>query len=151
MGLDLMRASRLWARFTEGMLAKALQDAKLGDGRFPTVRPDVGLGDHRAVSSVPVRPEGQFHSQLCPGGVSLDERVVEIEDSVLSELRVQCAMGCRRARQHDHATCVAVESMYDPEWPERRLQNFQEVGSGLMSTRYCSQPGWFVCGQQRGV
>jgi len=70
---------------------------------------------------------------------------------VLSELRVKCAMGCRLARQDDDATCVAVESMYDPEMPERRLQNFQEVGAGLICTRYCSQPGWFVRCQQCAV
>jgi len=39
MGPDLMRASRLWVRFAEGMLAKALEDANWVMAGFPRSDP----------------------------------------------------------------------------------------------------------------
>jgi hypothetical protein len=117
---NLVRTSRPGDCLHKRVWAKAFEDTTLSDRRFSGIIPPgaqlcLPLDHYRAMVSVAIGQEWEIYGHFSPGGISLDQRVIDLVHGVGLKLPIKRAVGVLRASQDKDATSIAIQAVDHPQ------------------------------------
>jgi hypothetical protein len=118
MGSNLVGATGEGRGFYQAVTPQTTQNLEFCDGRFPFH----GVNDC-AVPAISIQEEWRGDCFFLPSWFSDNEGMVPLGSSMFLKLGVQVSVGIRAARQHDDPAGISIQSVYNPQPPEPRLQD----------------------------